>query len=179
MLLETITYRFSGHSPSDASSYRVKEEIEAWQAIDPLQAFAKELMEAGVLSEEVLEDRRAETTKAMTQAFRLASDLEVSPRLPSEDIAGLMFSKRKVDNYDPSRQPELTLSASENPRVQALAKKSRAGIIDGKPVSKIKFSNTAMQFLKLHFTVFRMILLWSRMGKKIVTGVGHLPAIAD
>ena len=91
VLLETITYRFSGHSPSDASSYRVKEEIEAWQAIDPLQAFAKELMEAGVLSDEVLEDRRAETTKAMTQAFRLASDLEVSPRLPSEDVAGLMF----------------------------------------------------------------------------------------
>ena len=35
VLLETITYRYSGHSPSDASSYRIKEEIEAWQAIDP------------------------------------------------------------------------------------------------------------------------------------------------
>ena len=45
VLLETITYRYSGHSPSDASSYRLKEEIDAWQAIDPLVAYAKELIE--------------------------------------------------------------------------------------------------------------------------------------
>ena len=44
VLLETITYRYSGHSPSDASSYRIKEEIEAWQAIDPLEAYAKKLL---------------------------------------------------------------------------------------------------------------------------------------
>ncbi|HYU77771.1 MAG TPA: thiamine pyrophosphate-dependent dehydrogenase E1 component subunit alpha, partial [Vicinamibacterales bacterium] len=31
VLLETVTYRISGHSPSDASSYRSKEEIERWQ----------------------------------------------------------------------------------------------------------------------------------------------------
>jgi len=74
----------------------------------------------------------------MTQACRLASDLEVSPRLASEKIGGLMFSKRKVENYDTTREPELILAASENPRVQAIAKKSRAGIIDGKPVSKNK-----------------------------------------
>ena len=27
VLLDTLTYRFSGHSPSDASSYRSKEEV--------------------------------------------------------------------------------------------------------------------------------------------------------
>ena len=32
VLLDTITYRISGHSPSDASSYRSKEEIEHWLA---------------------------------------------------------------------------------------------------------------------------------------------------
>jgi 2-oxoisovalerate dehydrogenase E1 component len=74
----------------------------------------------------------------MTQACRLASDLEVSPRLASEKIGNLMFSKRKVENYDTTREPELILAAADNPRVQALAKKSRAGVIDGKPVSKNK-----------------------------------------
>ena len=138
VLLETITYRYSGHSPSDASSYRLKEEVEAWQAIDPINAYAKELIDSGMLTEDAIEEKQANITKAMTQACRLASDLEVSPRLASEKIGGLMFSKRKVDNYDPSREPELTLAAAENPRVQALAKKSRAGIIDGKPVSKNK-----------------------------------------
>jgi 2-oxoisovalerate dehydrogenase E1 component len=49
-----------------------------------------------------------------------------------------MFSKRKRESYDPDREPELILPAAENPRVQALAKKSRAGIVDGKPVSKNK-----------------------------------------
>tara|TARA_B100001093_G_scaffold21119_2_gene18868 strand:+ start:2746 stop:5199 length:2454 start_codon:yes stop_codon:yes gene_type:complete len=138
VLLETITYRFSGHSPSDASSYRLKEEIEAWQAIDPLDAYAKDLIEARLIDAEMINQYKSEVTKAMTQAYRLASDLEVSPRLPSEKIGDLMFSKRKVENYDPVRKPELILSAAENPRVQALAKKSRAGVVDGKTVSKNK-----------------------------------------
>ena len=31
VLLDVLTYRYSGHSPSDASSYRTKEEVEAWK----------------------------------------------------------------------------------------------------------------------------------------------------
>ena len=135
VLLETITYRYSGHSPSDASSYRLKEEIDAWQAIDPLVGYANELVAAGLLTEEAIDQKKTDVTKAMTQAFRLASDLEVSPRLDSEKIGDLMFSKRKKESYDPNREPELILPAAENPRVQALSKKSRAGIVDGKPVS--------------------------------------------
>jgi 2-oxoisovalerate dehydrogenase E1 component len=51
VLLETITYRFSGHSPSDASSYRVKEEVESWQSIDPLESYAAELKRIGVMDD--------------------------------------------------------------------------------------------------------------------------------
>ncbi|WP_255346898.1 thiamine pyrophosphate-dependent enzyme, partial [Sedimentibacter sp. B4] len=40
VLLDTITYRISGHSPSDASSYRTREEIEAWEAADSITSFA-------------------------------------------------------------------------------------------------------------------------------------------
>jgi 2-oxoisovalerate dehydrogenase E1 component len=39
VLLDTLTYRISGHSPSDASSYRSKEEIEAWQKEDSIIAY--------------------------------------------------------------------------------------------------------------------------------------------
>src|ERR1039458_3506810 len=39
VLLDTVTYRISGHSPSDASSYRSKEEIELWQRADSIPAF--------------------------------------------------------------------------------------------------------------------------------------------
>jgi Pyruvate/2-oxoglutarate dehydrogenase complex, dehydrogenase (E1) component, eukaryotic type, alpha subunit len=47
-LLDVVTYRFAGHSPSDSSSYRTKEEIEAWQAQDPIIEYRKQLIEAGV-----------------------------------------------------------------------------------------------------------------------------------
>ena len=109
ILLETITYRYSGHSPSDASSYRIKEEIEAWQSFDPINSYAKELSDAGILNEEGIASRKSDVVSAMTKAFGLASDLEVSPRLPSEKIAGLMFSSRKRESYDPDRKPELLL----------------------------------------------------------------------
>jgi 2-oxoisovalerate dehydrogenase E1 component len=74
----------------------------------------------------------------MAKACRLATDLDVSPRLPSEKIGDLMFSNRRRESYDESREPELLLAHDDNPRVQALARKSRAGIVNGKPVSKNK-----------------------------------------
>ena len=45
VLLDTVTYRISGHSPSDASSYRSKEEIERWQQADSIRAFRDKLLE--------------------------------------------------------------------------------------------------------------------------------------
>ena len=39
VLLDILTYRQSGHSPSDASSYRTREELDAWKAVDAIQEF--------------------------------------------------------------------------------------------------------------------------------------------
>ena len=50
--LDVVTYRLSGHSPSDSSSYRTKEEMAAWEAQDPIIEFRKQLVEAGVATEE-------------------------------------------------------------------------------------------------------------------------------
>ncbi|MEZ4622304.1 MAG: thiamine pyrophosphate-dependent dehydrogenase E1 component subunit alpha [Caldilineaceae bacterium] len=44
VLLDTVTYRFSGHSPSDASAYRERDEIEQWRAQDSLAAFRHDLL---------------------------------------------------------------------------------------------------------------------------------------
>ena len=41
VLLDTVTYRISGHSPSDASSYRSKEEIERWQQEEEREELAQ------------------------------------------------------------------------------------------------------------------------------------------
>lgn len=55
VLLDVLTYRFSGHSPSDASSYRTKEELAAWQAVDPLITYRAELVKAGIADDSVFE----------------------------------------------------------------------------------------------------------------------------
>ncbi|KKK58815.1 hypothetical protein LCGC14_3040620, partial [marine sediment metagenome] len=58
VLLDTITYRFSGHSPSDASAYRTKDEVDAWQEVDPLNTYAAKLVEAKICSADEIEQIR-------------------------------------------------------------------------------------------------------------------------
>ena len=44
VLLDVVTYRYSGHSPSDASSYRTKEEVALWQDVDCIKSFGDSLV---------------------------------------------------------------------------------------------------------------------------------------
>jgi len=48
VLLDVLTYRYSGHSPSDASSYRSKEEVEAWEQADSISWYGQELIRSGI-----------------------------------------------------------------------------------------------------------------------------------
>lgn len=142
VLLDTVTYRISGHSPSDASSYRSKEEIERWEQADSIEAFRKKLASHGVLRGQQLDELRTLVEQTVFEMFRLSVDLEVSPRTPaSSDLVGkLMFSNRKVERFA-GRKPELLQDPSENPRVQQIRGKIRTGIVDGKPVPKMKAYN--------------------------------------
>ena len=141
ILLDTLTYRYSGHSPSDASSYRGKEEVDLWQQHDSIAWFAAELQKAKVLSADAAAAMKEDIVKVVSTVCRLAVDLEISPRLDAEAIGPVMFSNRPRDRYD-DREPELLDAGDENPRVKALARRSRAGIVDGKPVPK----NQVLQF---------------------------------
>lgn len=138
VFLETMTYRFSGHSPSDASSYREKDEIELWRSHDPLDSYAAALAEAKVLDEGGAEAIRNRIRETITKGYSLASDLTVSPRLPAAAIEGVMFSNNPKASYDDTREPEVLTPIEENPRVKALTKKIRSATKDGKPVSKNK-----------------------------------------
>ena len=40
-MLDVITYRYSGHSPSDASSYRERDEIDRWREHDSIRGFGE------------------------------------------------------------------------------------------------------------------------------------------
>lgn len=50
-LIENVTYRWRGHSKSDANRYRTKDEIEAWQEKCPISRYRAFLVEEGILSE--------------------------------------------------------------------------------------------------------------------------------
>jgi 2-oxoisovalerate dehydrogenase E1 component len=141
VLLDTLTYRFSGHSPSDASSYRTKEEIEAWQKADSLTAYGQQLVEAGVLSESQVEEVREGAVKLVTKALGLAVDDEISPRMDlvknPDGIGDVMFSNGSVEKFD-DREVEVLMPMEENPRVKQIARKERYGLKDGKEVPKMK-----------------------------------------
>ena len=142
VLLDTATYRISGHSPSDASSYRSKEEVEHWQAADSIPAFRNKLIEIGVATEAALASVRESIESEVFEMFRLATDLEASPRVGagSELVGSVMFSNRRVEKFD-GRQPEFLQDLSQNPRVQQIKQKVRTATKDGKPVPKMKMYN--------------------------------------
>ncbi len=141
VLLDTLTYRFSGHSPSDASSYRDKEETDLWQSVDAIDVFAGALTEAGVLDAAAVDALRETMGGVMTTALKLAIDDAVSPHVEPRFIESVMFSDRRKPVME-ERTPELLEAGDENPRVKQLARRLRAGIVDGKPVAK----NQVFQF---------------------------------
>ncbi|MBO6063756.1 MAG: dehydrogenase [Bacteroidales bacterium] len=144
-LLDVVTYRYSGHSPSDQSSYRTKEEMEAWQAEDCIVAFGKKLVEAGVASEADLEAIQAYVKDVIFDMYKLAIDETVSPRMDlvkdNELLGEMMFSNGSVDSFGDAT-PEVNHPMEENPRVKQIAGKSRFfKDAEGKPVSSMKMYN--------------------------------------
>ena len=140
VLLDTITYRFSGHSPSDASSYRTKEELNMWLNQDPINEYGNYLISNKVISSDEFECMQNEAVESIKNILNLAISDEISPRISfqSEIIGELMFSNKKIEKFD-DRKPEVLISKEENPRVKSLLKKERYGIDEnGKPFSKAK-----------------------------------------
>ncbi len=142
VLLDVLTYRLSGHSPSDSSSYRSKEEIAAWEAQDPILAFRADIIEAGVAKEAELDEIVSSVRVAIFGNFKLAIDDSLSPRMDlgknPDQIADMMFSNGRVEAFSDA-EPDVLMPLEENPRVLAIAKKERFGLTpDGKSVSKNK-----------------------------------------
>jgi pyruvate dehydrogenase E1 component alpha subunit len=80
-LVEALTYRHGGHSRADPGKYRPEEELQAWLARDPIPAFRKRLLEAGVE-----ESRIAEIEEQTKQAVAAAErDARAAPE-PSPDV---------------------------------------------------------------------------------------------
>jgi len=138
VLLDTITYRISGHSPSDASSYRTKEEIQLWQDADALGSYSEYLVENKVLTTSDVGALQEKVIRKIEAACRLAVDIEISPRLPGTFIDTVMFSNQTAEKLD-DREPEVLIPLDENPRVAQIARKNRGAFDEnGEALSKMK-----------------------------------------
>lgn len=141
VLLDTITYRVSGHSPSDASAYRSREEIDAWTAQDSLLTYRKALVDAGIVEDSAFETVLDSSRELITKTMKLAINDEVSPRMDlvgtGDAIEKLMFSNQKMEKMEEG-EAEVNMPYEENPRAIQIARKERYAFKDGKPVSKNK-----------------------------------------
>ena len=142
VLMDTLTYRYSGHSPSDADSYRTLEEKNAWMAVDSIAAYRMKLIAAGVATDDDFAAIDATIIETVTNALQMSADPVISPRMDlfktPAAIEEIMFSNRAIAKMD-DRAPDVLMAKKDNPRVQAIAKKERFAFDkDGKPVSKNK-----------------------------------------
>lgn len=71
-LLEFKTYRWKGHSKSDANRYRTKEEIEEWKKRCPIQRLEKELIKQGKFTKEMVSTLKSKTTVVIEEAVEFA-----------------------------------------------------------------------------------------------------------
>ncbi|MEM9001162.1 MAG: pyruvate dehydrogenase (acetyl-transferring) E1 component subunit alpha [Bacteroidota bacterium] len=74
--LEMKTYRYRGHSMSDAQHYRTKEEVEEYKKIDPITQVKDVILEKGYATEDELKvvDQRVKDLVAECEKFAEESD---------------------------------------------------------------------------------------------------------
>jgi pyruvate dehydrogenase E1 component alpha subunit len=84
-LIESVTYRYKGHSKSDKQAYRTRDEVNDWMDNrDPIQRFGSLLTTVGVTSE-------AEATRMRDVALGIIDrSVEFSDNSPSPEISSLM-----------------------------------------------------------------------------------------
>jgi acetoin:2,6-dichlorophenolindophenol oxidoreductase subunit alpha len=82
-LIEAKTYRFKGHSRSDARKYRTREEEAEWMnQKDPLALFREQLYKDGILTEQLEKEAEEQVLREIDEAVKFA---EESP-VPSLDV---------------------------------------------------------------------------------------------
>ena len=142
-LLDVVTYRLSGHSASDASTYRSDEELEEWRKADPIRAYKEKLIIGGVASSDEFDAIDETIIRRMTKICRLAIDETLSPRMDLEKdpdaIARIMYSNGHKKTMEEGREPEVLMPKADNPRVKSLALKARWAFDEnGKTLPKAK-----------------------------------------
>ncbi|CRX36907.1 / / 2-oxoisovalerate dehydrogenase subunit beta / 390077:392560 Reverse [Candidatus Hepatoplasma crinochetorum] len=143
VLNEIVTYRYNGHSSGDLESYRTPEEIIAWKKFDPINLFAKQLIENNIIKDDLeIKKIREEIESFYYQIYKLSIDRKITNELDWENnnqvLDNLMFSRKKF-TYTKEKDVEVLIKKEQNPRVQRILRRERYAIDkNGKQLSKMK-----------------------------------------
>ncbi|MDQ0298899.1 pyruvate dehydrogenase E1 component alpha subunit [Salibacterium salarium] len=74
VLIEAKTYRWKGHSKSDARKYRTREEEQAWKEADGIKRFRDLLISEEIVTEEAADNLRKEAKQEVEDAVKYAED---------------------------------------------------------------------------------------------------------
>jgi len=88
-LIEIRTYRFRGHSMSDAGLYRTKEEVEEWKRRDPI-SYGRELLVRAKVDEKDIVAIEQKVAEEIEEAVQFAED---SPELAYEKLAEFTYKE--------------------------------------------------------------------------------------
>src|SRR6478609_5546774 len=124
-LVEAFTYRYRGHSAADPEVYREKEEVEEWRQKDPIESFAKRLVDEGIIEDGYLEEAPEQLDKQVVAADEFAAASPEPPLdslydnlyvLPEESEGWYAVDERTPDPFRGERERE----ASETEHVRDL-----------------------------------------------------------
>lgn len=83
ILIESLTYRWRGHSRSDARAYRTREEEAEWREKCPIKRFKERLISEGLLTEEGFKELQKKVDDDLNNAVEFA---KASPFPDPEDL---------------------------------------------------------------------------------------------
>lgn len=134
-LLDVVTYRFCGHSTSDAGPNRTRDEVKAWEDVDAIAGYEKQLIENKIMTAQQVKKVRNEVRSFILSVFKLAVDDDISPRMDilaePDSIEKFIFSNEHIAKMSDD-VPAVTCKKEDNPRLIRQLRKSRSGIKAGK-----------------------------------------------
>jgi TPP-dependent pyruvate/acetoin dehydrogenase alpha subunit len=83
-LIESLTYRWRGHSKSDRQLYRTRDEVKQWRAKDPIPRFVDRLVQDGFLTDKEIEVIRTSAHQSIEDALVFAE------ACPEPEVATVM-----------------------------------------------------------------------------------------
>lgn len=89
VFVESLTYRWFGHSTSDPGKYRTKEEVDSWKEKDPIKKYTAYLLDKKIATQEELDAIDTASQNSIEEAVKFGLE---SPEPPIESMYEDIFA---------------------------------------------------------------------------------------